>query len=426
MKRFFPDNDWLTALRNQLRQTPPCTPAEADAGWEALQARMEAESHSQHKPKYRNVLLLLLLFLGFGGGLTIYMASLIPAKSVNTTNTQRELMTALDAQQASGHLGAEQKLNELVQREQDLQEFTRPKSVLAVEIGSNDEVEESPVDDFTEKRQTHYEALPETSKLNAEELTLDTEWLVFVPDNNFKTTDLDFMELVAIEDLSQSNEKRIRFRLGTGIAPFWHLNDPNKITQIKPSLGLELGLVADYKLNEKVHLNSGLLIMAQASALEKTDRRTLTARVPEEVLLSDKPTCIEGSLIILNIPVNVRRYWQNEKGNQVWFAQAGLSNYIYLKEQFLRISNRKAAREVGVSDFRTYEYTARENELSGGDVDLLSTVNLSVGSEWKLNDKVRFQVEPFLHIPLRSLTSERTKFYTTGARLRLSFQRKAD
>ncbi|MGF1533066.1 MAG: hypothetical protein ACFCUI_05150 [Bernardetiaceae bacterium] len=393
------DNHWLNRLCWRLRRQPsPPPPEEIACGWEKLRERLLTED--QRSPWrlwwQRRSGLEWLLFLLF--------------------------ITATGIFGIATHLGEQERLGQV----------QRPLPILYTDPS----LPSLAARKFTPK--PAWTSISSPRRVNANSLFVDTTTVASRADTVSDVPAYALLEgqyqawpstapqisppvAVAAEQAQPSQRKRLRIDVGLAVAPIWHINQGSQASaRIKSELGLEVGAAVHYRLHPRWELNSGLFILSQFSALRRPSPERLAARWSQDFIIDQRETT-EGGLVILNIPLQVRHSYAFGKYNQkAFYVQGGVSNYLYLKELFSVNVERVFANQAAQGIEVRHHQHARTIERSG-QMDFLSTLNVSTGLSWRLSSSACLQVEPFLHIPLQNLTSQQMRFYTTGTRLRLSW-----
>lgn len=169
--------------------------------------------------------------------------------------------------------------------------------------------------------------------------------------------------------------------------------------------GTMIGLLAEYRLSRKWSLQSGLSYSVKNySALgEEYDTSTWPGGRSDN-LVSALARCL-----VIDIPINVRRYFQAKNGNQ-WFVSSGVSTYLMLREDY------------------EYEYTrpspnwSPTGQVRGENNHFFGIANFSVGYETPINNKLGLAIEPFMKLPLTGIGQGRVKFLSFGANVAIKLR----
>lgn len=161
--------------------------------------------------------------------------------------------------------------------------------------------------------------------------------------------------------------------------------------------GTMVGLQAEYRLSSKWSIQSGLSYSVKNYAALGQEYNTsswLGGRSSN--LLSALARCL-----VLDIPLNIRRYFPAKNGNQ-WFVSSGVSTYLMLQEDY------------------TYEYAiqnpnwAPTGQVRGENNHLFGIANFSAGYQTSLTKKLNIAIEPFMKLPLTGIGAGRVKFLSFG------------
>lgn len=164
--------------------------------------------------------------------------------------------------------------------------------------------------------------------------------------------------------------------------------------------GTMIGLLAEYRISKKWSIQSGVSYSVKkyrALGSEYTTPEWIAAR-PDDFLGA------EAKCLVIDIPINLRRYFTTKKGNQ-WFVNTGVSTYLMLREDY------------------EYQYThLRPNwrndwSISNQNNHFLGVANISVGYETPINKKFGLAIEPFMKLPLTGIGQGRVRFLSFGTNL---------
>ncbi len=125
---------------------------------------------------------------------------------------------------------------------------------------------------------------------------------------------------------------------------------------------------------------------------------------------SSKPiTWLEGDCYVLDIPLNIRYYAINSPMDR-WYISSGLSSYLMLKEKYQLVN--------GYSSY----YPNYENlEIRNKNQHYFQVLNISMGYERRLSEKLSIQVEPYLKLPLKGVGEGQVSLKSAGALIGLKY-----
>jgi Outer membrane protein beta-barrel domain len=158
-----------------------------------------------------------------------------------------------------------------------------------------------------------------------------------------------------------------------------------KFTHSQP-LGLNLGVVVEYRLSKTFSLQSGLIYTKKNYKMYGDEYHPPKGSWFDYVNLED----VTGSCMMFDIPLNVRYNAVRKKSSNI-FVSAGLSTYLMREENY--------------SYFYYYNTvpTTRDKNYEANSEYLFSILNISAGYEKKLSNAFSLQVEPFFKQPLTGL-----------------------
>ncbi|OEK07498.1 outer membrane beta-barrel protein [Roseivirga misakiensis] len=200
---------------------------------------------------------------------------------------------------------------------------------------------------------------------------------------NFKTPEVDSMQL-----------KKWSF----GVMVSLDLSATGLDGFTKP--GNMFGLVAEYRFADNWTIQSGLTYAVKRYSALGSEYNTSSWPGGR----SDNLVRAEALCFVIDIPINLRRYFQLKNGNQ-WYVGGGLSTYLMLREDY------------------DYEYTrpspnwAPTSQVKGENNHLLGIANFSVGYETGISKKFKLGIEPFMKLPLTGIGQGEVKFLSFGTNL---------
>ncbi|MCE7057892.1 hypothetical protein LZF95_24625 [Algoriphagus sp. AGSA1] len=172
-----------------------------------------------------------------------------------------------------------------------------------------------------------------------------------------------------------------------------------KLNQVGKA-GQAIGIGAEYFLRPKISVASGVFYSFKPYSADEG----------YQLDYGDQPDRVLGECDILDIPLNLR-FYPIEGKLQRFFASAGLSSYLMLKEHY----------KLEYQDTGTGYPYSREIDVSGDNNHFFGVVNLSVGYERKLGDQLSVQVEPYFKVPITGVGEGDISLKSTGLFVGLKF-----
>ena len=191
------------------------------------------------------------------------------------------------------------------------------------------------------------------------------------------------------EDMKTRKYLAGRFNLSVQAAP-----DVSGVTLNQlGKAGQAVGLGAEYFLSPSFSINSGVFY----------SHKLYESNGPFEMAYGEVVNGVIGDCGVLDIPVNLR-YYPVQGTVQRAFVSLGLSSYLMLSETY----------ELSYLDPSTgYEYK-KTIEKNGENQHPFGVVNLSLGYERKLAQRLSLQVEPYLKVPLDGVGEGNISLKSTG------------
>ncbi|WP_192347644.1 hypothetical protein [Algoriphagus sp. Y33] len=172
-----------------------------------------------------------------------------------------------------------------------------------------------------------------------------------------------------------------------------------KLNQVGKA-GQAVGIGAEYFLRPQISIASGVFYSF----------KPYSADDGYQLGYGDQPDRVLGECDILDIPLNVR-FYPIEGKLQRFFASAGLSSYLMLREHY----------KLEYRNIQTGYPYSHELDFKGANNHFFGVVNFSVGYERKLGNKLSVQVEPYFKVPITGVGEGDISLKSTGLFVGLKF-----
>lgn len=180
--------------------------------------------------------------------------------------------------------------------------------------------------------------------------------------------------------------------------------------------GSNAGLAIQYQLTDRLSVNTG--------AMYSTKRYQSNASEyawPDNWAKDVLPEGIMGDCKMIDIPLNVRYDWLlrrrgDGRAPARWFASAGLTSYFIKHEVYdYEFANPADPRIM---------YWGWDNQKAGmgGGSFGFSNLNISAGYERPITNRLSWQVEPFMKVPLKQVGYFKIRLLSTGAFVGLRYR----
>ncbi|MCC5929153.1 MAG: hypothetical protein JJU28_07895 [Cyclobacteriaceae bacterium] len=164
--------------------------------------------------------------------------------------------------------------------------------------------------------------------------------------------------------------------------------------------GKRIGVAVDYHLSPGIVLRTALVMVNNLYTAGENQYNPPVDYWPG----NNRPVSTDAECNILDIPISIRYNFATISKNK-FYAGAGLSSYIMLKEKY---------------QFRysTGNYYNQQNpdmwESENTSSHLFGLIGVSAGFEREISPKMSLQIEPFLNAPLNSIGWGNVNLYSTG------------
>jgi len=170
--------------------------------------------------------------------------------------------------------------------------------------------------------------------------------------------------------------------------------------------GFDVGIVAGYRVNKKILLETGLLF---AQKYYFSDGKYFSMdKVRSSMPAGMKVLSLEGKSTVFEVPIKIK-YYVLQKNRTSIFSSAGISSYIMTGEK---------------NNYRTLINGSQQNMISsynGTSGYFAVSVDLSIGYEKRIGKSSGISIEPYLQIPLKGMGVGALPVISTG--LRIGFNR---
>ena len=122
-----------------------------------------------------------------------------------------------------------------------------------------------------------------------------------------------------------------------------------------------------------------------------------------------KPTGVKGDCYIIDVPLNLRFYAINGELDR-WYISSGLSSYLMLREKY----------ELTYGSGPGYP-THSEIDVKNENRHYLQVINISMGYERVLSEKLSLQVEPYFKMPMSGVGEGQVSLKSAGALIGLKY-----
>jgi hypothetical protein len=166
--------------------------------------------------------------------------------------------------------------------------------------------------------------------------------------------------------------------------------------------GFSLGVIAGYRLKNRVALEAGLLFAKKPyySAGQFFNADKISGSMPQGMQILS----LEGCNYAWEVPVKVK-YDFFQRGNSSFFSSAGITSYIMTNEK-----NDYLVSVNGVQQTMISSYSNKSRSFA-------ATLDISAGYEHKIGRGKYFRIEPYIQIPLKGMGVGAMQMTSTGLRV---------
>ncbi|GAB3320969.1 hypothetical protein GCM10027299_14810 [Larkinella ripae] len=189
-----------------------------------------------------------------------------------------------------------------------------------------------------------------------------------------------------------------------------------------PAMAVGGGLFSEIPVTKRFSLSTGLLVARQTLGTKESGlipMSTLPHRVATDI-----------RLVAVDLPVNLR-FRPFKSAQTGFYIETGLSSLAFLNEQYAETYEQLKpvtvsvmgtnGQEQTVTQYVTAQQIVNRSEPAFRQIYWGRIVNVSVGVERRISDRLRLSAEPYLKYPLGPFTRENLQLGSGGVSLRLGF-----
>ncbi len=214
------------------------------------------------------------------------------------------------------------------------------------------------------------------------------------------------------QNLADASRRKVRF--GINFSP------GVSTSQSSGSFNYMGGISADISLFSNVQLSTGLQV----------ENQSIVNKLPGIVSVSTAPQNeTKTKLINLDVPVNITWKFASEKSH-AYYVSAGLSSLVYLRQEnrntsyadmLVPVSTVVAGEKINSYSI-VNQVTVTQNTVAPTQmIDFAGRINIMVGFEKKLSNRLFIHFEPYAKIPSSGQAAGSLNHTTTGINFKISF-----
>lgn len=169
--------------------------------------------------------------------------------------------------------------------------------------------------------------------------------------------------------------------------------------------GANYGLVAGWRFNDRISVETGLLRSNKnyETSGQYFSMKNMTGAMPPDMKLMD----VKSTTDLLQVPVHFR-YDVINKSQHRLFGSAGFSSYVLFRED-----NRYHTMHNGTEGMMYSTYKNRRSYIAG-------SFDLAIGYEKRIGKQSSLRISPYTQLPLKGMGMGELQLTTAGVRLALT------
>ena len=212
--------------------------------------------------------------------------------------------------------------------------------------------------------------------------------------NNFETLSpnkemgIENTSIISKKEKVNKVKNRITKRLYFGIQSGISYNQIKNQSFTKP--GYNIGLITGFSLNNKWALELGLLLTKKSyfTSGQYFNDRKAASTMPAGMDIKS----LEGNSTLIEVPLTMKYNFITKKDNKYFYINAGITTNIITNEH----NNYLASINGGLLQHLEATYKNNDFKVLGG-------LNLGIGFENKVSNKINFRIQPYVQIPLNGI-----------------------
>ncbi len=238
-------------------------------------------------------------------------------------------------------------------------------------------------------------------------------------------------QILLVDDdffLRKEKKKKKNKRFNVGVAFSTHYNYSDQIASNQVNLGG--GLLSEFKITERLSINSGLLISKHGLAKNSLEQKDMAVYSDTQSSISDmnydnqegQSEIKKATFIGIDIPLNLQYNFNR------FFVSAGVSSLVYLKENYQKentfaVYNERFDSYTNEMTYDKYEVSQTKEETYGAfqTFDFAKLLNISLGYKIPLK-RGKIVFEPYIKIPMGDLATKNISFGFGGISLKYNFR----
>ncbi|MCK9411419.1 MAG: PorT family protein [Prolixibacteraceae bacterium] len=214
------------------------------------------------------------------------------------------------------------------------------------------------------------------------------------------------------QDLAVVSNRKVRFGL--------NFSPGLSTAQASSSFNYTGGISADIPLSSKILISTGLQVENQSLA-RKFQSIVSSSTAPQNET--------KTKLINLDLPVNIT--WKFAPGkSHGYYVSAGISSLVYLRQDnknttysqmLVPVSSIVAGNEIKSYNVVDQVSVSHDQVPPAQTFDFAGRINMIVGFEKKLSNRIFIHFEPYAKIPVSGLAPGEVNHTTTGINFKISF-----
>ncbi|MDX9848012.1 MAG: outer membrane beta-barrel protein [Tenuifilaceae bacterium] len=265
----------------------------------------------------------------------------------------------------------------------------------------------------------------ESSEVNQQDEEADLESL----DSQKAHVDVSFAQQQPLESLVEvPRDRRTRLVAGLSgmVAAVEHL--------ISDAPGVSVGLYAEHKLTDNISIRPGMALAKHSYGLQTVasgnDKLMYDALPTNEMSAGSGESLSYDNhmdMVVMEIPINFVFKVRERRKSSV-FVSVGASSLIYLSQKFT--GTRRYSETVFDSSSGSYYLSSNTTSVEVNDeynafsrADMFGLLNLSAGYTFPFTKSTVMAIEPFVQLPMGSITSNNMRMGFGGISLKVQLTR---
>lgn len=229
------------------------------------------------------------------------------------------------------------------------------------------------------------------------------------------------------QEIAETHKRKVRF--GINFSPGVSTAKSSNSFNFTGGLSADISLFSNFQLTTGLQVENQNVVQKIPGMASSTSASSSAAPSSAIPITTAPLNEYSTKMINLDVPINITWKFFSEKKNS-YYVSAGLSSLVYLHQNNKNTTYSQdlipVSSIVGGTEVKSYnvvdQVSVSENTVAPNQTfDFAGRVNIMVGFEKKLSNKLYIHIEPYAKIPASGLAPGNLNHTSTGINFKISF-----